>query len=204
MINFSILIDKESSLVKNKPLLLYKSDKKFLMGVKAMYLSETYKKPNTKCNFILVLMLLIGLVISTTDLVIAVPEDTVEVIAKNPEISKSSVYQINFVVSKPIPPRAIIRVTFPDEYDLSDLMIAGSTTMNGGFVLKVDQQVATMRRSGLGREIPANEKVDIKFAIVKNPKQPADDYNIKVEILGEDEKSILKEDKKQKIIPAKE
>ncbi len=204
MINFSILIDKDSSLVKNKPLLLYKSDKKFLMGVKAMYLSETYKKSNTKCKFLLVLMLLIGSLISTSDLAIAVPEDTVEVIAKNPEISKSSVYQINFVVSKPIPPRAIIRVTFPDEYDLLDLMIAGSTTMNGGFILKVDQQVVTMRRSGLGREIPANEKVDIKFAIVKNPKQPADDYNIKVEILGEDEKSILKEDKKQKIIPAKE
>ena len=83
-------------------------------------------------------------------------------------------------------------------------MIAGSTTINGGFVINVDQQVVTMRRSGLGREIPANEKVDIKFAIVKNPKQASDNYDIKVEILGEDGKSILKEDKKQKIIPVNE
>ena len=200
---FRLLIDENQSLVKNKPGLLYKNDKKFLMGEKAMYLSETYKKYN-KNSFLLLLIFLIGLIISASEWAAAAPADTVEVIAKNPEVNKSSIYQINFIVSKPISPRAIIRVTFPNEFDLSDLMIAGSTTINGGFVINVDQQVVTMRRSGLGREIPANEKVDIKFAIVKNPKQASDNYDIKVEILGEDGKSILKEDKKQKIIPVNE
>jgi hypothetical protein len=173
------------------------------MGEKAMYLSETYKKCK-KNSFLLLLIFFIGLIISTSEWAVAAPVDTVEVIAKNSEVNKSSIYQINFIVSKPIPSRAIIRVTFPNEFDLSDLMIAGSITINGGFVLNVDQQVVTMRRSGLGREIPANEKVDIKFAIVKNPKQASDNYDIKVEILGEDGKSILKEDKKQKIIPVNE
>lgn len=200
---FRLRFDENHSLVENKPILLYKNSKNFLMGVKAMYLSETYKKFNTKYKFLLLLMLLMGLVISTNDLAVAVPADSIEVIAKHPEINESSIYQITFLASKPIPSNAIIQVTFPAEFDLSDLMIAGSTTINGGFVLKVDQQVVTMKRSGLGREIPANEKVDIKFAIIKNPKQPADNYNIKVEILGEDKRSILKEDKRQKIIPAK-
>ncbi|UCE07713.1 MAG: hypothetical protein JSW07_06695, partial [bacterium] len=151
-----------------------------------------------------VLMLLMGLMFSTSNFVVAAPADTIQVVPKHAQSGKSSIYQINFVVSKPIPPKAIIRVTFPEEFDLSDLMIAGSTTINGGFDLTVDKQLVTMKRSGLGREIAANEKVNVKFAIVKNPKQSADNYKIMVEILDEEEKSILKEEKLQKIIPAKQ
>ena len=169
-----------------------------------MYLCETYKISLFKFKFFLLLNFLFGLTITTNNLIAAVPADTIEVIAKHPEISKSGIYQINFIVSKPIPQKAIIRVSFPAGFDLSDLMIAGSTTINGGFILTVDGQVVTMKRSGLGREIPANEKVDIKFAIVKNPDQPADNYNIAVAILDEDNKTIIKEEKKQKIFPAKE
>jgi len=169
-----------------------------------MYLSETHKKNETGGKYLFVIMLIIGLIISKSDSIMAVPADTIDVIAKHTEIAKSSVYQINFIVSKPIPVKAIIRVIFPDEFDLSDLMIAGSTTINGGFDLIVDKQVVTMKRSGLGREIPANEKVDVKFAIVKNPNQPADNYKIIVEILDNEEKSILKRETLQKIYSAKE
>ena len=169
-----------------------------------MYLIETYKKSIFRFKFFLFLNLIFGLTITANNLIAVVPADTIEVVAKHPEISKSAIYQINFIVSKPIPPKAIIRVSFPAGFDLSDLMIAGSTTINGGFILTVDGQVVTMKRSGLGREIPANEKVDIKFAIVKNPDQPADNYSIPVEILDEDNKTIVKEEKKQKILPAKE
>ena len=61
-----------------------------------------------------------------------------------------------------------------------------------------------MKRSGLGKDIPVNEKVDVKFAIVKNPDQPADNYKIVIEILGNDEINILKRETSQKILPAKE
>ncbi len=168
-----------------------------------MYLFETYNISLFRLRFFLLLNLLFGLTINTNSLFGVVPADTVEVIAKHPEVNKSAIYQINFVVSKPIPPKAIIRVSFPAGFDLSNLMIAGSTSINGGFILTVDGQVVTMKRSGLGREIPANEKVDIKFAIVKNPDHPADNYSIAVEILDEDNKTIIKEEKRQKIFPAK-
>ena len=61
-----------------------------------------------------------------------------------------------------------------------------------------------MKRSGLGKEIPANNKVDVKFAIVKNPDQPADNYKILIEILDNGELNILKRETSQKILPAKE
>jgi hypothetical protein len=95
----------------------------------------------------------------------------------------------------------MFRVTFPPEFDLSDLLIAGSTTINGGFEIAVDKQVIVMKRSGLGKELPANEDADLKFAIVRNPGKPADDYKILIEILDGGEKSIFKAEKNQKILP---
>jgi hypothetical protein len=169
-----------------------------------MYLSETYKNTDTGSKVLLVLMLLMSILIFAGKSVIAAPADTIEVIARHPESGERSTYQINFKVSKQIPAKAVIRITFPDEFDLSDLIVAGSTTINGGFDLSVNKQVATIRRSGLGKEIPANTKVDIKFAIVKNPDQPADNYKIVIELLDVNEKSFLRSEKFQKILPAKE
>lgn len=165
-----------------------------------MYLSETYKNIRT---IVYTLVILVGLIFFAGNSVMAFPADTVEVIARHPESGERSTYQINFVVSKPIPAKAIIRVTFPDDFDLSDLMIAGSTTINGGFDLSVNRSVVTMKRSGLGREILANEKVDVKFAIIKNPDQPSDNYKIVIEILDAEEKSFIKSERFQKILPAK-
>lgn len=169
-----------------------------------MYLYETYKNTVRGSRYAFLLAILAGLIPFAGNSVIALPADTVEVIARHPELGERSTYQINFQISKPIPAKAIIRVTFPDEFDLSDLIIVGSTTINGGFDLSVNKQVVTMKRSGLGREIPANEKVDVKFAIVKNPGQPSDNYKIVIEILDAAEKSFIRSEKFQKILPAKE
>lgn len=169
-----------------------------------MYPSETYTSSNKKGKYLFILILMFTIIISTNYFALSVPADTIEVIAKYPETGKNSIYQINFIVSKAIHPRAGFRVTFSDGFDLSDLLIAGSTTINGGFDLSVEKQVVIIKRSGLGREIPANEKVDIKFAIVKNPREPRDDYKIVVEILDETEKSIVKQEKLLKVLPQKQ
>lgn len=130
--------------------------------------------------------------------------DSVKIIAKHPEIRSSSIYQVNFVIDKPIPAKAAFRIVFPIGFDLSDLMIAGSSTINGGFTLQVEGQTVTIKRSGLGKEIPPNQPVDVKFAIVKNPAQAADDYEIQVELLDGSEKPILKTKTKHKIVPEKQ
>jgi hypothetical protein len=182
---------------------LLKRNNNIFEGVKAMYLFETNKNTMRGSKYAFSLVILLGLILFAGNSVSALPADTVVVIARHPESGERSTYQINFQVSTPIPAKAIIRVTFPDEFDLSDLIIAGSTTINGGFDLSVNKQVVTMKRSGLGREIPANEKVDVKFAIVKNPGQPSDNYKIVIEILDAEEKSFIRSEKFQKILPAK-
>lgn len=169
-----------------------------------MYLNETLKSVMTGSKFLFLVTFLVSIISFANNSAEAMPLDTVQVVAKHPESGRGSAYQVNFEISKPIPPKATIRVLFPDEFDLSDLMIAGSTTINGGFDLQVNSQVLTMKRSGLGREIPANEKVDVKFAIIKNPKEPADNYKLVIEILDETEQTIVKREKLHKIIPSKE
>jgi hypothetical protein len=169
-----------------------------------MYLSETsyWSKAGGKYIFLFILMTsMLTFLISSA---MASPADSIEVIAKHPESAANSIYQVKFSVSKPVPSNAIFRVTFPQEFDLSDLLIAGSTTINGGFEISVDKQVVVMKRSGLGKELPANQTADLKFAIVKNPGTPADDYKILIEILDGAEKSIIRAEKNQKIFPRSE
>lgn len=168
-----------------------------------MYLYETYHRFETgKARFIPIL-LFVTIIYFFTSVASAAPTDTVNVIARHPESNAKSIYKIEFRIDNPISPTAILKVTFPAEFDLSELMIASSTTMNGGFDVEVNDQMLTLKRSGLGREIKPNEKVDVKFAIVKNPLKPADNYRITVEIM-EDERSVLKQEKIHRILPEKE
>jgi len=167
-----------------------------------MYLSETYNRFETGKKVLFPVLLFITAIYLINSVAYASPADTVNVIARHPESNAKSIYKIEFRVAKPISPTAMLKVTFPQEFDLSELMIASSTTMNGGFEVDVKDQILTLKRSGLGRQIKPNEKVDVKFAIVKNPLKPADSYRIIVEII-ENEKSVLKEEKIHRILPEK-
>jgi len=166
-----------------------------------MYLSETFRGSAAGIKYIFLFILLITMLTFLISSAMALPADSIEVIAKHPESAANSIYQVKFSVSKPIPANAMFRVIFPLEFDLSDLLIAGSTTINGGFEIAVEKQVVVMKRSGLGKEVPANQSADLKFAIVRNPDKPADDYKILIEILDGGEKSIFKAEKNQKILP---
>ncbi|MDZ7331855.1 MAG: hypothetical protein ONB13_07850 [candidate division KSB1 bacterium] len=169
-----------------------------------MYRYETQKVKFMKIRWYSNLIILLIVLLTITSGSWAALADSVKIIAKHPEIRNSSIYQVNFVLDKAIPAQAAFRIVFPIGFDLSDLMIAGSSTINGGFVLQVEGQTVTIKRSGLGKEIPPNQPVDVKFAIVKNPPQPADDYEIHVELLDESEKPILKTTTKHKIVPEKQ
>lgn len=166
-----------------------------------MYLFETFRWNKAANKYVFLFILMISMLAVSIGPTMALPADSIEVVAKNPESTANSIYQLKFSISKPIPQNAMFRVTFPVEFDLSDLLIAGSATINGGFEIVVENKTVVMKRSGLGREIAANETADLKFAIVKNPGQPADDYTIVIEILDGEEKSIFKTEKKHKILP---
>jgi hypothetical protein len=162
-----------------------------------MYLSETFKKHDTKK---LILLLAILMTIVSVNLVWGVPADSITVKAKHVEVESNSIYQVYFSIDQEIPPKAIIVVTFPESFDLSGVSIAGSTTINGGFGISVDNSKVIIKRSGLGKTVKPNEKVDVKFANVKNPNTADDNYKIKVEIKNENETTIIEKEETIKIV----
>jgi len=141
-----------------------------------MCLIETYKKLET------IAMILLLFVVIFLNNVFALPIDTVIVKPKDTSPGKNSIYEIYFSIENEISEKAIIVITFPDSFDLSGLVIVGSTTISGGFDFTVKDAQITIKRSGLGRKIKPHEKVNVKFANVKNPTLPSDNYQIKVEI----------------------
>jgi len=164
-----------------------------------MYLNETFKKNETKL-LVLLVSFLIFFSLFTFD-IYSLPQDSIKVIAKSPEAEAASIYQIEFRLSKPLSPKGVIQIKFPKGFDLSNLQVAGSSTINGGFDLKVEDQTVILKRSGLGRLIKANEKADVKFAIVKNPSTPEKEYELEIEILNENNLSLIKNREKIKIMP---
>lgn len=162
-----------------------------------MYLSETNNKGETE-KFIL-LFTFLTLFISV-NIVWGVPTDTVKVIAKNTDIAANSIYEVYFSIAQEIPPKAIIVITFPESFDLSGVKVAGSTTINGGFEVYVEDLKVILQRSGLGRIIKPYEKVNVRFANVRNPSNPNENYKINVKIKNENEITILEKEEAMKII----
>jgi hypothetical protein len=142
-----------------------------------MYLFETLHRINTRPVIFAGLLWLIF-----TQAGFSLPVDSVTVVPQNKIAGASCIYQIRFTLEQEILPDAMILVTFPPSFDLSEVLIAGSATINGGFQVAVNQLTVSIKRSGLGRRILPNEKVDLRFANVKNPMVLADNYNIRVRV----------------------
>lgn len=95
----------------------------------------------------------------------------------------ASLYEISFVTSEALALDAEIRITFPASYDLGELDIAGSTTINGGLTLTRDGQRAIVKRTGLGTVVPRGQKVSLQLGLIKNPPIFANAEPVRIEVL---------------------
>jgi len=168
-----------------------------------MYPYETLKNSDTKtlAKGSFVFIILLNLVFVNT--IFAIPQDTIKIVAKDSSAEAPSVYQINFKISKPISPKAVIKVQFPSSFDLSGLLVAGSGSITGGFEMTKENHLVILKRTGLGKEIKANESVDVKFAIVINPEKAGENYSIQVEVFDDNNKSIIQKKEFVNILPPK-
>ena len=108
-------------------------------------------------------------------------QDSLRVTPSNLEAGSPSIYELSFVTTDTLNADGQISVTFPQGIDLSDLKIASSITINGGFKVRVEEQQVFLTRTGLGRVILPNEKVAIKFGIVRNPIQGDRPFSFQIE-----------------------
>ncbi|MFQ5864705.1 MAG: hypothetical protein ACE5IW_05690 [bacterium] len=150
-------------------------------------------------NFIRVLFILL----LTNTLVFAVPQDSVKVIPLNPVVGAISIYQISFVTSDTLFPHGQIFVTFPENFDLSRVKIANSININGGFKVSVNGNKLVLSRTGLGRSIMPNERVEVKFANIKNPSESDKQFTVEVEFQNKSDQQIQRKEKVRVVLKAK-
>ncbi|NUO83212.1 hypothetical protein HUU05_24330 [candidate division KSB1 bacterium] len=90
--------------------------------------------------------------------------------ALHAEPGRPSVYEVAFTATEKLAPEAEFSFEFPAEFDLTQLQIAGSPDINGGFTLKRDKQKVLVQRSGLGQSIAAGTFVRLRLGAIGNPK----------------------------------
>ena len=152
-----------------------------------MSLNGTFKANDTKfATLVLVAMLATSLLVSNS-----YGENSINFFPKDATTEALTIYILEFSLEQPIPANANFRFTFPAEFDLAMVEIAGSSSINGGFEVSVKENQVQIARSGLGDEVPAGKKTDLKFALVKNPTEKKDDYPVTITILGADDSILL-------------
>lgn len=108
--------------------------------------------------------------------------DSLTVQALRAQPGKPSLYELRFVTTDTLARDAEIVVTFPRAFDLSQLEIAGSSQINGGFKLERKGQEVHLRRTGLGERIPPGRKVALQLGLVVNPPDFSASHQVTVQL----------------------
>lgn len=108
--------------------------------------------------------------------------DSLTVQALRAQPGKPSLYELRFVTTDTLARDAEIVVTFPRAFDLSQLEIAGSSQINGGFKLERKGQEVHLRRTGLGEKIPPGRSVSLQLGLVVNPPDFSVSHQVTVQL----------------------
>lgn len=108
--------------------------------------------------------------------------DSLTVQALRAQPGKPSLYELRFVTTDTLARDAEIVVTFPRAFDLSQLEIAGSSQISGGFKLERKGQEVHLRRTGLGEKIPPGRKVSLQLGLIINPPDFSASHQVTVQL----------------------
>ena len=122
----------------------------------------------------------------------AYSQEQFELTAMFPEANAMSIYKLDFTLADTLKADGQLKITFPEAFDLSKVKMAGSSTINGGFTVKVADSTVLVSRSGIGNVVLPGTPVDVKFANIKNPPDYMKSYSAKIEILNQKIKFVEK------------
>ncbi len=106
-------------------------------------------------------------------------QQLVSVHATQLEPRKEAGYKFVIETSAPVTKNASFDIIFPKVFLLNNLIMSGSTTMNGGLIVNVKNDTVRVSRSGLGDEVSAGQ-IDIFVASVINAADMGPDYDFEV------------------------
>ncbi|HDL18461.1 MAG TPA: hypothetical protein ENH29_05355, partial [Bacteroidetes bacterium] len=100
------------------------------------------------------------------------------------KVNANTLYKITFVSPVMVPTDAQFILRFPDQFDLSQLNLAGSSKIDGGFLLIKKGQQIVVKRRGEGNIIDPGKALDLLLSVVKNPGKKSTDYQLQFQILN--------------------
>lgn len=107
----------------------------------------------------------------------------VQVKPLSPSAGRASVYEIRFTLTQVFPSTGSMILTFPEGFDLSQTVLAGSPNVKGGFRVFVDGRRVRIQRSGLGSAVPPGQPIVLRVANIRNPKS-AGTYSLSLQVLA--------------------
>lgn len=88
---------------------------------------------------------------------------------ENAKVGQASLYKFKFGLPDSLPSAGAVSLTFPPGFDLSRVLIAASSTINGGLRTEVVGRQVVVFRAGEGRGLAKGERVDLFISLVRNP-----------------------------------
>ena len=113
---------------------------------------------------------------------VATGRDSLTVKALRAAPGKPSLYEVSFVTADSLAANALIVISFPKTFNLSQLEIAGSSTINGGFTLTRRGQEVQVRRTGLGAKISPGKRVSLQLGLIGNPASFSAAHQVRVQL----------------------
>ena len=99
----------------------------------------------------------------------------------SPEAGRASVYEVRLTLTQTFPSAGSLTLEFPQDFDLSQAILAGSPNVKGGFKVFVDGRRVRIQRSGLGPAVPAGTEMIVRLANVRNPKSTGQ-FSVKLDV----------------------
>lgn len=109
--------------------------------------------------------------------------DSVSIQPKDSASGASSIYTLTFSLDESLTSDAVFELSFPADFDLSKVLLAGSNTINGGFKTEIEDNILRLSRKGQGDLMPGGVSYDISFANVHNP--AAGNYQVSIRIIND-------------------
>lgn len=97
-------------------------------------------------------------------------------------VGATSLYRLEFALPDSLPVRGALSIVFPQQFDLSNVKIAASSTIKGGFTTAVVGQEVIVVRKGEGDLHRPGERVDLLLSAVKNPEGIPGSYVLKLSV----------------------
>ncbi|MDQ7052641.1 MAG: hypothetical protein Q9P14_07045 [candidate division KSB1 bacterium] len=121
----------------------------------------------------------------------AVKQDSLQLVAMKAKPNQPGIYHLILVSSDSLPRNAVFELTFPPDFGLEPLEVAGSRDITGGLRLQKKNRTVVLQRTGLGNPVPPGKTAILKLGLIRNPAILDSVYAVKVVLRNPDTSRII-------------